>query len=315
MFHLENNVIKKGNNNLLLVCDSVLEAELLVALSMDNNKRVLPYKLVNEHVVSISLYVEHHADYGLYIRNNHETTVLPLIYQREPSTTAILFTSEVVYKNGMLYLHIRCDKIIRQQFPVNITGDLNSVTQWKVGERTLTVPFVRLVRDKEILVYSINNQPNAACVVNKDYFPKAFIKTTKGLKLSVSCGSPLRVMADQADICILSPEQREVRYTWSGRKTFGLYYEDTLLFEQSIQGERSLPKLVVAQNPTRLKIGFPILEKVEVSIKGITEKLFIEAGKTELEIEPPISSNMTEIQILTATNVILEQTIWRFRVG
>jgi hypothetical protein len=311
MFTLDDNVIKQGENQLVLTSNYKIDSELVVTLSRNNNKERLAYTQVDAHTIHVSIDAPSYAAYKLLVRNNHELSELNLTYQVATKPDTSSFDSTLSYSNGMLYLHITRSQVVQYPVSISITGDLSHNTTWKVGERVLTIPFIKTVTDVAHFTYSINGQLNGAYVINKDVFPKAFIKTSKGVKLNASCGLPLVLVAGDTTIQ-LEANQKEVAYTWSGNQVFKLYCNEQLLFEQMIQGTRSVPKLVIAQNPFRLKIGFATLENVEVSIKGLADKLILEAGKTELEFTPPNTEDIVEIEVLNVINVKIDQTIWRF---
>jgi hypothetical protein len=308
MFKPETDIITQGSNTLLLQHPFEITEQLLVVLSVNGNKRPLTYEQVDRHTIAVVVDATQHATYTLLIRNNHEVSTVALRYQVSHKPKSIAFSSYLSYKNGMIYLHVLSDKLIQHPMTVIVSGELQANVVWVVGQRMLTIPFVRLVESVSYLRYTINGQVCAGYALNKDYFPTQFIKTSTGLKLNSSCDLPLTVRVDDVEIPIQA-HQRDVSFTWSSYMKFRVYHEQILLFEQDIQGERMIPKLVVAKNPIRLKIGFPTLENVEVTIKGMDTKLFIEAGNTELEFKPPLAE---EIEILSVINARLEQSIWRF---
>jgi hypothetical protein len=305
-----NNKLSLGENEVIIISNNAIRSDVNVILVCNKQKSIADFK-VEDNIIKVYINVTDSKKYSILIKNGNETYISELICDIPKEEKHYHFNSSLDYSNGLITMTISTNQIITEDYNINIAGDLTRSITWEKGERYLVLNFIRMVKDYSLLRYSINSQMFGSYVINREIFPDKFIRIANGLKLNKSCEYGLSLCVGDEHIEI-APNQRDVHYTWDYTKTFRLMFNNVEIFTQTILNKAVKPELVIVDNPLRLKLGYPTLERVEVKIKQIPHVIVIDAGDTEKEFEIVQDKRCVEIEIVNASNVIVNQTIWQF---
>jgi hypothetical protein len=305
--------LKKGSNKISLNFKDVIYDDIKILIKKGDKKDFMDFDVVGN---SISLLVvindtDTDTEYEIIVKNRNDITVIPLKYSKIEKKGNHTFSSNIVYRNGLVTMCIKPDKLIFEDLDINVMGDFNKVIKWKAGQPSLTLTFPMIIDAEKTVKYYINNTRFAQHLINRSKFPSGFIKVRGGIKLNMACEYELLLVADGENITI-NPYQQIIAYDWDSTISLKLSYKNNLLFEQTLTCNTNKPELVISNTPLRLRISFPILEKVIVKLEGYDELFIINAGDTQVEIPPRPSMVYT---ILEASNTNMNKARWIYYEG
>lgn len=303
-FILNSEKIKIGINKITICKKSDFKAP-IVKLVSNNNKSIIPHTIIDANNIEIIFEVISIMDYKIIITDGLKNMTIPLTLDSlDTKDSAVNFTIDEFYKKGKIYFKLRNQNILTTDYNINISGDLNKNVIWKKNTKDIDINFVHQVIGFKTLNFTINGIKYTKTIINPEKFPNNLIKINNGVRINTSCLYDL-VLKTDIDEQIIKAGSFNANINLDNIRWMKLYFRDKLLFEQRINKDKFLPKIIITDNPLRVKLSQTYYEDVHVKIEGFENMFVIPQGDISANIT--LEKGLRKIVILDAMNATFDK--------
>lgn len=310
MWSIENSNVCYGINHIKLMKDSPLLKDIKILFIENNIKNDINFLIVDNYI-EFDIVIKFNTTYKIYIREKNESKVFDLSILEEVTVKEdIDITPTLSYLKGIITLNLFI-KNIKSEHKIIIEGDINKTIN--VSKSISSYDFHYLINDFKIINFKINGIIYSMMVLDRDKFPNKISKISQGIKLNKSSKYDLQI--NIGDKLINVPKgQIEVPCMWEGIKTFSVYKDDILLFEDTVNRDNYLPEIILLPYPLRVKTGTPSLKNIDIYIKDCNKYFTIKAGDTEVLLNLDLDKGYRTIEIDKVVNATISKKSYTFLI-